>query len=249
MLEVRDEGPIRLVRMSRPPANALNPELIAALREAVDSAAQEARALVISGAPGMFSAGLDVPALVQLDSETLTGVWADFYSLLQSLAGSPIPVVAAITGHSPAGGAVIAAFCDRRIMAEGRFKIGLSEVRVGLSLPSAIYLALERLVGPRLAEQMATEGRLIDALEAHRVGLVDELAPGAEVEERAVATCSEILKLPRRALQRTRQIARGKLLAGLEQQRAGDLETVLEEWFSDETQQALMALVASLGKK
>ncbi|MCH9650883.1 MAG: enoyl-CoA hydratase/isomerase family protein [Deltaproteobacteria bacterium] len=249
MLEVRNEGPVRLLRMNRPPANALNPELIAALREAVAAFGKEAEALVISGSPGMFSAGLDVPTLIQLDRETLAGVWADFYSLLQSLAASPIPVVAAITGHSPAGGAVIGVFCDRRIMAEGRFKIGLNEVRVGLSLPSAIYLALERLVGPRLAEQMATEGQLIDALEAHRVGLVNELAAADAVEERAVATCLRLLKLPRRALARTRQTARGPLLAGFEKRREQDLETVMEEWFSDETQQALMALVASLGKK
>lgn len=63
----------------------------------------------------MFSAGLDVPVLLKLDKQAMENVWRDFYSLLGALASSPIPIVAAITGHAPAGGTVLALFCDHRV--------------------------------------------------------------------------------------------------------------------------------------
>src|SRR5215218_9698812 len=133
MIQTFDHGPVRELRLDRPPANALSPELIAALRDAVEAAPGDgARALVISGSPRMFSGGLDVPLLVQLDRPAILATWRDFYAMIRALATSTIPVVAAITGHSPAGGAVISLFCDARIMTDGDFKIGLNEVQVGL---------------------------------------------------------------------------------------------------------------------
>ena len=103
---------------------------------------------MISGAPGMFSAGLDVPSCCWRPAG-IAATWNDFYALMRALATSPLPVVAAITGHSPAGGAVISIFCDSRVMAEGELKIGLNEVQVGLPMPPVIFAAMRRLVGPR----------------------------------------------------------------------------------------------------
>src|SRR5258707_3161252 len=136
MIQILDHGDVRELRLDRPPANALSPELIAALRAAVEEApAAGARALVLSGAPGFFFGGLDVPYLIRLDRSAIAVAWRDFYGLLGSLAASPIPGAAAITGHSPAGGALMSLFCDVRIMAEGaegaegEYRIGLNEVQ------------------------------------------------------------------------------------------------------------------------
>ncbi|NJL29839.1 MAG: enoyl-CoA hydratase/isomerase family protein, partial [Thermoanaerobaculia bacterium] len=183
MIERNDHGPVRHLRINRPPANALSPELISALGEEVIRAPEDgARALVISGLPGMFSAGLDVPYLLRLDHHRIRATWDGFYRLLHALAGSPIPVVVAITGHAPAGGTVIALFCDYRVMAAGDAKLGLNEVRVGIPLPSTIYKALERLVGARRAERLLVSGELVAPEAALAMGLVDELVPAAEVE-------------------------------------------------------------------
>ena len=115
MIITLDHGAVRELRLNRPPANALSPQLIVALREAVEGAPQDGvRALVLSGAPGMFSAGLDVPLLLTLDRAAMAGVWRDFYALLRALASSSIPIAAAITGHAPAGGTVLPLFCDWR---------------------------------------------------------------------------------------------------------------------------------------
>src|SRR5438445_8388135 len=178
MLLFLDHGPVREIRLNRPPANALSLELIVALREAVASAPPNgSRALLLSGTPGRFSGGLDVPLLLSYDRPTIGKLWHEFYALLKALASSPIPIAAAITGHAPAGGTVLALFCDWRIAAEGDWKIGLNEVQVGLTLPPVIYCALHRLVGTRHAQSLAVRGLLIAPAQAATLGLVDEVVP------------------------------------------------------------------------
>jgi 3,2-trans-enoyl-CoA isomerase len=252
MIQTLDHGPVRELRLDRPPANALSPELIAALRGAIESAPGDgARALVISGSPRMFSGGLDVPHLIQLDREAILAAWRDFYAMMRALATSPIPVAAAITGHSPAGGAVISLFCDARIMAEGDFKIGLNEVQVGLFLPPVIYRRMRQVVGSRQAERLCVGGLLIPAAEAARIGLVDELAAPERVVERAVEWCRSLLTLPPKAMAATRRLARADLAALFESEEKNEAEIlgVLDEWFSEETQRVMRELVERLAKK
>lgn len=250
MLQIFDHGAVREVRLDRPPANALSPELIAALRAAVEAAPREgARALVISGSPRMFSGGLDVPCLIQLDRPAIAATWRDFYALMRALADSPVPIAAAITGHSPAGGAVISLFCDTRIMAEGDFRIGLNEVQVGLFLPPVIFKVMQRLVGERQAERLCVSGQLIPGAEALRAGLVDELAPHERVVERAVEWCQAILALPPQAMASTRRMARADLAALFADGNEPEVERMVGEWFSDETQAVLRGLVERLAAK
>jgi enoyl-CoA hydratase/carnithine racemase len=244
MITTIDHGPVRELRLSRPPANALSPELIAALGEAVAGAPKEgARALVLSGSPGMFSGGLDVPVLLPLDRPAIRDTWEAFYRLMLGLAASPVPVAAAITGHSPAGGAVLSLFCDYRVMSEGNFKIGLNEVAVGIPLPQAIFHALVRVVGPRQAERLSVAAAMIPPEEALRTGFIDEVAPPEEVVPRAVAWCQGLLALPPVAMAKTRQHARADLVRIVEDGLAGELEALVGMWFSEETQSTLGAMV------
>src|ERR1700688_1183896 len=226
VIEIVERGAVRELRLARPPANALSPDLMAALTAALAQAAADAAALpepvaaaervaalVLSGAPGMFSAGLDLPFLLTLDRAGIRAMWRSFYALLRALAASPLPVVAAITGHSPAGGAVLALHCDARVMADGDFLIGLNEVRVGLPLPPVILAAMRRAVGPRQAERMCVSGTLALPAEAARIALVDEVVPPGQVVERAAAIAAELAALPRAAMAETRRLARADLAA------------------------------------
>lgn len=244
MIQTLDHGEIRELRLDRPPANALSPELIAALRTAVDAAPGEGtRALVLSGAPGMFSAGLDVPHLLTLDRPAILAAWRGFYELLRALAASRIPIAAAITGHAPAGGCVLAIFCDARIMAEGDFKIGLNEVQIGIPMPPVIYHGVRRIVGLRQAERLCVGGQLLPPGEALRVGLVDELAPPQLVVERAVDWCRSLVALPPEAMLATRRLVRAGLASLFAEGNEDELADLVNLWFSDETQGSLRALV------
>src|SRR2546430_11394952 len=176
MIKTLDHGAIRELRLDRPPVNALSPELIGALKKAIEAAPGDgAGALVLSGAPGRFSGGLDVPLLLGLDKAAMAAMWRDFYALLRAIAASAVPIAAAITGHGPAGGTVLPLYCDYRIMAEGEYKLGMNEVRVGIPLPPIILAGLRHLVGNRRAEQLAVSGAVLSAQEALKAGLVDEL--------------------------------------------------------------------------
>lgn len=250
MIQIIEHGNIREIRLNRPPVNALSRELIVALNQAIQAAPREgARALVLSGSPGRFCGGLDVPLLLGLDRDGIARLWRDFYSLLGSIAESDIPIVAALTGHAPAGGTVLGLFCDWRVMAQGDYVVGLNEVQVGIPLPPIIVVALRRLVGPRLAERLGVSGALLSPERALQVGLVDELAPLEQTVERAVQWCKELLALPSEAMAATRRELRSDMVAFFSGGLEAELERVVESWWSAETQETLRALAARLQKK
>ena len=250
MLDTTRHGSILELRISRPPANAMNTELVTRIADALQAApGAGAGGVVISGTPGMFCAGLDVAELLQLDRQGIVEFWAAFFRMNKTAATLPVPVVVALTGHSPAGGAVLATHCDYRIGAEGRFKIGLNEVQVGLPLSENFYFALRRLVGQPRAQNMAIRGALIAMDEAARIGMVDELVAPDEVVPRAVAWAQTLTELPPHAMLSTLQLARADLVAVLDRIEPQFAETATRHWFSDETQGAMRAMIERIASK
>lgn len=250
MLEIADHGAVREIRLARPPANALNPELIEQLDHALAAAESAARAIVISGLPGMFSAGLDVPELLQLDRDRLSRFWQSFTRVLKRIALSPRPTVFALTGHAPAGGIVLAVFGDYRIMPKGSFKTGMNEVQVGLVVPPPVHQALLRLIGRHRAERILVAGEIMDAQRALDIGLVDELADDPEtVVSRAVEWCEQLLALPQPAMLKTRAMCRADLQRIFENSSEYGVESFVETWFSESAQASLRTLVERLRKK
>lgn len=255
MIEIKPRDAVWEINLNRPPVNAISPELTARLRDAIRSApGQGARAIILSGQPNMFSAGLDVVTLLALDRDGMLAFWRDFFDLMAAIARCPVPVVAAITGHSPAGGAVLSIFCDYRVMAASvdpakPFRIGLNEVQVGLTVPAVIQAAFARLVGAYRAERLMVAGAMIPGEEAVRIGLVDELVPVADVVARAEAWCRAHLALPPNAMATTRRIARADLADLMGDPARFPAEDFVDAWFGEETQSTLKALVAKLKGK
>jgi len=210
MLDITDHGGIRELKLARPPVNALNAELLRKLAEAIKAASKDA-AVVITGQPGLFSAGLDVRGLLELDRDGVTTVFIELWRVQHAIAHSPVPVIFGLTGHSPAGGTVMAIHGDYRVMAQGDFRLGLNEVQVGLLPGPPIHGAFRRLVGGH-ASQLLTRGALIDPDTALRVGLVDELCEASQVGARALEVAREICALPREPMLKTRALARRDLI-------------------------------------
>jgi 3,2-trans-enoyl-CoA isomerase len=206
-----ESGRVIELRLARPPVNALDRAMLESLGGKLGQAGAEAVAIVISGAPGMFSAGLDVRAVVESDHATALGMFRELWKAQRAIACSPVPVIFAITGHCPAGGTVLAIHADYRVMALGDFRLGLNEVQVGLFPGPLIYGAFRRLVGGHAA-QLLTRGALVDPATALRVGLVDELCEASQCTARALAVAREICALPREAMSRTRTLVRRDLL-------------------------------------
>ncbi|OOG61519.1 enoyl-CoA hydratase [Rhodanobacter sp. B04] len=250
MLNLTNHENIREIQLARPPVNALNLELLLALRAAIDDSVRDGvRGIVLSGAQGLFSAGVDVPALLGRDRVGVREYWREFFALCATLARSPIPLVAAISGHSPAGGAVLALFCDYRVMAEGPYRIGLNEVQVGLIVPEAIQLALRRVVGTYRAERLLVAGAMIESAEALACGFVDELTGVDQVAVRARHWLGELLALPSHAMLATRTLARADLAAAYADPDALPLDDFVDAFFHPQTQAVLQQLVARLKQK
>jgi len=250
LIRTTDHGAVRELQLNRPPANALSPDLISALRHAVESAPHDgARALVISGVPGRFSAGMDIPLLLTLDRPAINAMWRDFYALLAALALSPIPIATAITGHATAGGTVLPLFTDFRIAAHGEWKLGLNEVQVGLPLPPLIFAGLRRLVGAHQAERLAVGGLLVSPDEAVRIGLVDEVVSLDQVVSRTVEWSRGLLALPVDAMAVTRRSARADFFELFAASFDRELEQVNSTWWSPEAQTTLRVLIDRLARK
>lgn len=250
LVETIAHGDVHELRLSRPPVNALDPQVCRALVEAIDaSVSAGARGLVLAGGPKVFSAGLDVPHLLSLgdDRAALTAAWGAFFDAAQALANSPVPVVAAIAGHAPAGGCVWALCCDYRVMASGPYRIGLNETQVGLVAPEGIQHLMRRVVGAYRAERLLIAGEMVDAETALAIGLVDELTDIDHVSARARAWLEPLLQLPRKPMLETRAIARADVIAALQPERIR-LDHFVEAWSDPDTQAGLRALVARLGK-
>jgi enoyl-CoA hydratase/carnithine racemase len=250
MLNIIEHGPVREINMARPPVNALNLELLQALRSAVESGVRDGvRGIVLSGAPGLFSAGVDVPALLGRDRAGVREYWREFFALCATLAHAPIPLVAAITGHSPAGGAVLALFCDYRVMAEGTFKIGLNEVQVGLMVPECIQFALRRVVGSHRAERLLVAGAMLDSSAALACGYVDELTGVDQVVTRSLGWLEELLSYPAHAMLATRAVARNDLASVYANPEALPLDAFTDAFIHPQTQAVLQQWMAARKKK
>jgi enoyl-CoA hydratase/carnithine racemase len=255
LVEILEHGPIREIRLARPPVNALDTDLCRALIAALDAAVAEgARGVVLSGNDKVFSAGLDVPHLMSHgdNRDALQDSWGAFFGATRTLAELRVPVVAALTGHSPAGGCVLALCCDYRIMARNPdparpFAIGLNETQVGLVAPEGIQQLMRRVVGIYRAERLLVAGEMVPAERALEIGLVDELVAPQEVVPRAIGWLQQLLKLPSHPMLQTRAIARADLVAALHADNIR-MDRFIEGWYSPDTQAALQALVSILKK-
>jgi methylglutaconyl-CoA hydratase len=184
---VTDEGAVRTITLNRPERrNAMTPqmqlELTAALEEAVTAGC---RVVVLRGAGQAFCSGMDLSYLQAMNGRSAAEHRADaerISRLFRTLYELPIPTIAAVRGAAVAGGTGLATICDFTL-AEPGAKFGYTEVRIGF-VPALVSAFLALQIGDKRARDLLLTGRLFDAAEAHRLGLVNEVLPPDELEGR-----------------------------------------------------------------
>jgi len=210
LITQRDLDDVRVVTLARPEAkNALSGALVAELIAALDAAAGDARlrGLVLTGAGADFCAGADLKALQQLATRGFEENRADsrlLATLFAKLARHPLPIVAAVRGHALAGGAGLACACDRVVAADDA-KLGFTEARIGFVAAIVARFLVDRS-GPRAARDLLLSARIVEAGEARALGLVDEVAPAAEVEARALAWLATLKRNSRSSIALTKEL-------------------------------------------
>ena len=202
-------GDVALVRVDDGKVNVLSHEVIAALHESLDRAEQEAKAVVLIGRPGKFTAGFDLKVM-QTGPEEASNLFRAGMDLFVRLYEFPIPVVAACTGHAFAAGAILLMCCDVRIGADTPTKIGLNETAIGMVLPkSVVTLARDRL-SPRHVHSSVQLARLYSPAEAVDVGYLDWVVPEDELEHAALSEANGLAEgLALKAFAGTRRVIRG----------------------------------------
>src|SRR4051794_15229862 len=203
---------VTVLAVDRPPANALDLELLDELIAAFERfAADPPAALVLAGRPGFFSAGLHLKAMPGYGPDELRRLVEGVDRMVLSSYGLPCPLVCAITGHAIAGGFVLAMCGDHRIVsAEGRY--GLTEIKVGVPFPAAAIGVVAAELSPGTARALALSGALVDARECVRLGAFDEIAAPGDVVERAGALAAELAAVNGEVYARTKAQLRGPAL-------------------------------------
>jgi enoyl-CoA hydratase/carnithine racemase len=220
MLVVREDAErgVVVVRLDRPPVNALSHQLLSELAETadglhVDAAAGRVRAVVVTGNERAFAAGADIKEFSdRLQARRLGRV---FRAALDGLAALPVPVIAAVNGFALGGGCELALACDLRIAGAAKARFGQPEIQLGLIPGAGGTQRLARLVGPAATKDLVWTGRQIDATEARRIGLVDRVVADAEVVTAACVLAAELAAGPRLAIAAAKRAVDGGLGLGL----------------------------------
>ncbi len=241
---------IAYIGLDRGKSNAMHLEMLQELQEELRMASDNPaiEALVLHGKEGFFSSGLDLITLYQYDESTMLQFWETFMSLIHTLAAIPKPVVASITGHSPAGGCVLALCCDYRIMAEGEYVIGLNEVPVGIIVPSSIFALYSFWIGGPAAYRNLLEGKLLSPAAARDIGLVDELVPADRIQTAATRKAKSWTQFDRAAWGATKVNLRQELLRNIQENKTEAIQQVLAQWWRPTTRQILKTIIDNLTK-
>ncbi|MDB4931354.1 MAG: Enoyl-CoA hydratase, partial [Myxococcaceae bacterium] len=165
--------------------NALGTPVLTALRDALRAAGDEP--VLLRGAGGAFSAGLNLKELATLDEPAMERFLSLLEETFEALYLHPAPVVALVEGHAIAGGTVLALCCDWRVAAaDERARLGLNEVALGLQFPPKTWAIVNARLPATTREQVLLGAGLHPPSEALRLGLLDEVTADAEARARAV---------------------------------------------------------------
>lgn len=205
------EDGVAVVRIDDGKVNVVSHQVVEQIHAALDTALAEATAVAIIGREGKLSAGFDLSELSKGPANTRGLVGAGGH-LLMRIFGHPQPVVAAVTGHALAAGALLTLACDTRIGVEGVGKIGLNETAIGMGLPHyAVELVQARLAVTHLT-RAAVQAEIYDPAGAVEAGYLDRVVPAADCESEAVAEARRLGQLPGHAYAFTKRALRQEII-------------------------------------
>lgn len=192
MIEREDTSGVTVLRLSHGPVNALDLELCDEITETFAALSGEPGPVVVTGAGPSFCAGVDLKRIVDGGADHARAFLTALSRAFVAVFEHPAPTVAAVNGHAIAGGLVIAAACDHRIAGDGRAKLGLTELAVGVPFPTAAAEIVRYAFGPNVARDLVLTARLVDVEEAHRLRIVDRVVPADDLDDEALSLAGRL---------------------------------------------------------
>jgi enoyl-CoA hydratase len=249
VIERKESDGIRTLKLAHGKVSAMDLELGEALiAELKDAADPSVTAVIVTGTGASFSAGVDLFRLINDGPEYARRFVPVLDEFLLATLTFPKPVVAAINGHAIAGGCILAAACDHRIMTEGNGRIGIPELAVGVPFPALpLQIMAARLADGPLRD-LVFSGRTVQIDEAKTMGLIDEKCPSGMLLDRATEVALKLASIPPGAFALTKEAFYLPILERA--RRLADLNTrVADEWLQQHTYDAIRAYLDKTIKK
>jgi enoyl-CoA hydratase/carnithine racemase len=235
------DGHVQVIRLNRADKkNALNAEMYAALTERIRGADADngIRVSVITGSGDAFCSGNDINDFLARGGNGAS----DIIAFIEAITGAEKPLIAAVNGHAIGIGATMLLHCDLVYAADAaRFQFPF--VNVGLCPEAGSSFLLPRLVGRHMASELLLLGRMFDAAEAKRFGIVNDIVPGSQLEALAFEKAEEIASRPPGAVRATKQLLRAAVSDALAAAGRREIEAFVPLLNGAEAREALSAFI------
>jgi enoyl-CoA hydratase len=251
MFEREDREGIVTLRLSHGKASAMDLELMEGLEKQLDElAGPSTRAVILTGTGSIFSAGVDLFRVVNEGDDYVARFLPRLASAIRKLFEFPKPVVAATNGHAIAGGCILVAACDYRLMSAGTGRIGVPELLVGVPFP-AFAIEVVRFVVPReRLQEVVYTGRTFLPDEAREKGLVDEVVEASLLESRSLEIAHQLASIPPESFRLTKRQLRVSALSHAEHLGSWSDAEALAVWSSPATRERIgQYLEKTVGRK
>jgi enoyl-CoA hydratase len=240
---------VRLLRLDRPPANAIDESLLGDLSAALDAARadESVRAVVLTGAGTFFGGGFDLaaPPRDARAAAYLAALYRDTHLRLLTL---PKPTLAMVNGHAIAGGLVMVLACDYRLGVAGDYRLGLNEVAIGASYPRVAFEIVRLRLTHARASELLLGAAIYPASQAVRLGVVDELLPVDSFAVTVLHRAARMGAFPREAYAHTKAALVAEAVARTEAETPAEAEQAAAVWTTPESRAARAAQRAKLGR-
>lgn len=250
LIEIESRGAATVLRLAHGKVNALDAELLAALKERLEEIDSSTYGpLILTGSGSSFSAGVDLWRVLEGEAAYLHRFLPTLNEALVTLFTLGRPVIAAVNGHAIAGGCILVSACDYRVMADGAGRIGVPELRVGVPFP---YVALETLrfaVGGAHLNELVYLGKNYEPARARELGLIDEIVPPEQLMDRACEIAEQMVMIPAKSFQVVKKEMRQASFDRIERFASVTDPEVARTWSDPKVHGAIRAFMDSIVRR
>ena len=241
LIELKINEKIATITLNRPKVNALNDAVVDELQATFEDVRDngDINAVVLTGRGSFFSFGFDVPGFMSYPRDSFERYVLRYSELVKNIFMFPKPVIAALNGHTVAGGCVLAMACDYRVMISGKPKIALNEMTLGSSLFSCVTETLKYAVGTKKSEQIVYSGKMHSAEEAHSLGMIDKVASEDQFLKTLTEVAEDFAKKDLAAFASIKKLFKLDTLAKIESDESRSISEFVDIWYSDSTREQL----------
>ena len=243
-MHVSKDGEIATVTLSRGKVNALNEPMVEEITKSFEDLAidNEVRSIIFTGSGKFFSFGFDVPEFLNYSKSDFIRYLEKFTNFYTYLFLFPKPIVAALNGHTIAGGCMLATACDFRLMVTGKAKISLNEITFGSAVLAGSVEMLKYCVGSRNAQSILYSGAMYSAEEAFQLGLVDQVSSEDALKEDARKVAQELAQKDSLAFRGIKHLLRKPVAEQMIKREKDAILEFVDIWYSEQTWENLKAI-------